>query len=301
MKTKLHLAILAGVGISFFCAAAEPGLTINVWPGKAPGETTELPPEKDSTKPEDKLIAGRRIIKLANVSTPTLAVFRPAKAKDTGAAVIVCPGGGFNILAYDLEGTEVAEWLSSIGVTGIVLKYRVPFRNQDKRWQAAVQDAQRSVSLVRSKAGEWGLDPKRIGILGFSAGGATAALTACLYDERQYAAVDAVDEISCRPDFAAPIYPGGLVAKDGAFTEFAKCTAGTPPMFIAQAGDDRVDPANSVLLWQALKEAKVSAELHIYATGGHGYGLRQTDQPCTTWPARFGDWLQSQGWLKAGK
>ena len=151
--------------------AATPAVTLDVWPGTPPGETKPLPPEADQTKDTDKLIAGRRIIKLGNVSRPQLAVFRPAREKDTGAAVVICPGGGFNILAYDLEGTEVAEWLNSLGVTGIVLKYRVPARDPERRWLAAVQDAQRAMSIVRSHAGDWGIDPKRIGILGFSAGG----------------------------------------------------------------------------------------------------------------------------------
>src|SRR5262245_516047 len=156
--------------------AGEPRV-IKIWPGKAPGETKELPPEADTTKPGQGLIAGKPVIRLGNVSTPTLAVYRPTKDKDTGAAVIVCPGGGHTILAYDLEGTEVAEWLNKIGVTAFVLKYRVPARDPSKRWGAAVQDAQRAVSLVRSQAPDFGIKDNRIGILGFSAGGETAALT----------------------------------------------------------------------------------------------------------------------------
>ncbi|MFN6049240.1 MAG: alpha/beta hydrolase, partial [Planctomycetia bacterium] len=173
--------------------AAKPEITMNIWPAKAPGENKELPPEADITKDTDKLIAGRRIIKLGNVSTPQIAVYRPEKSKDTGASVVICPGGGHNILAYDLEGTEVAEWLNTVGVTGIVLKYRVPARDTNKRWIGAVQDAQRAVSLVRSKAAEWKLDPNRIGICGFSAGGETAGLTSLFLDERQYSPMDNVD------------------------------------------------------------------------------------------------------------
>ena len=199
MKPLLTFAILTAI-VGQFTFGAEP-LTINVWPGKPPGDTKELPPEADQTKPEDRLIAGRRIIKLGNVSTPQLTVYRPAKSKDTGAAVVICPGGGHNILAYDLEGTEVAEWLNEIGVTGIVLKYRVPGRDPEKRWFAAVQDAQRAMSLVRSKASEWGLDPKRIGLLGFSAGGQVAGLVS-IFEQRQYELLDDVDKVSSRPDFA---------------------------------------------------------------------------------------------------
>ncbi|MBI3879813.1 MAG: alpha/beta hydrolase, partial [Verrucomicrobia bacterium] len=207
MKMKFLFASLSALCGQLL--AAEPR-TLNVWPGQPPGETKQLPPEADQTKDTDKLIAGRRIIKLGNVSTPQIAIFRPAKSKDTGASVIICPGGGFNILAYDLEGTEVAEWLNSLGVTGVVLKYRVPFRDPAKHWLAAVQDAQRAMSLVRSKAGEWGLDPKRIGICGFSAGGATAGMTSIFLDQRQYAPLDDVDKVSSRPDFAMLIYPGGF-------------------------------------------------------------------------------------------
>jgi len=182
--------------------AAPAPLVLDVWPGKPPGETKALPPETDQTKETDKLIAGRRIIKLGNVSTPQPAVYRPAKDKDTGSAVVICPGGGFNILAYDLEGTEVAEWLNSIGVTAIVLKYRVPFRDPQKRWLAPVQDAQRTMSFVRSKASEWNLDPRRIGILGFSAGGVTAGYAALFGAARQYDAIDAIDRVQSQPDFA---------------------------------------------------------------------------------------------------
>src|SRR5688572_6307731 len=191
MKTLPVLAALVASCVSALEAAP---LTLNLWPGNPPGETKTLPPEGDQTKDSDRLVGGRRIIKLGNISTPQIAVYRPSRDKDTGAAVVICPGGGHNILAYDLEGTEVAEWLNTLGVTGIVLKYRVPTRTPtDRRWTAAVQDAQRAMSLVRSKAAEWNLDPKRIGILGFSAGGETAAFTT-LFTERLYEPVDAIDQ-----------------------------------------------------------------------------------------------------------
>ena len=277
--------------------AGEP-IVLNLWPGKPPGESKELPPEADLTKPEDRLIAGRRIIKLGNVSTPQIAVYRPSKEKDTGTAVLICPGGGHNILAYDLEGTEVAEWLNSIGVTGIVLKYRVPFRDPDKRWLAAVQDAQRAMSLVRGKAGEWGIDAERIGICGFSAGGETAALTSLFLDQRQYTAIDEIDKTSSRPDFALLIYTGGLLEKgDAKLRDYVRVTKDAPPMFLVHAFDDGVSAQNSLLLASELKRAGVSAELHVFATGGHGYGLRPTSEPVTHWPARAGDWLRERGFL----
>ena len=278
--------------------AAEPE-KINLWPGKPPGETKELPPEVDVNKPEDKPVGDRKIIKLTNVSTPKLTLYRPSKESDTKAVVIICPGGGHNILAYDHEGTEAAEWLAKKGVTGIVLKYRVPARDPEKRWIAAVQDAQRAVSLVRSKAADWGIDPKRIGLLGFSAGGETAGLTAILHETRQYPAQDKVDEVSARPDFAALIYPGGFLEKgNGKLKEYVKPTKNTPPMFLAHAFDDPVDVRNSLFLGSELKALGVSCELHIYATGGHGYGMRDTGHPVNSWPQRCEEWMTKMGYLK---
>ena len=288
------------LGIMASASLAATPTILNIWPGKPPGETKELPAEVDLTKDTDKLIAGKRIIKLGNVSTPQIAVYKPEKSKDTGASVIICPGGGHHILAYDLEGTEVAEWLNTIGVTGIVLKYRVPFRNPDKRWGAAVADAQRAVSQVRSKAAEWNLDPKRIGICGFSAGGETAGLTSLFLEERQYTAADDVDKVSCKPDFAILIYPGGFDTKGQAqIRDNIKVTKDTPPMFLIHAIDDPVTANNSLALAVELKKAGVPTELHIYDAGGHGYGLRLVNTlPITTWPKRCEEWMQRRGLLK---
>ena len=298
MKPLPLFALLIALGGSFAFGAES--LTLNVWPGKPPGETKELPPEADQTKPQDRLIAGRRIIKLGNVSTPQLAVYRPAKEKDTGAAVVICPGGGHHILAYDLEGTEVAEWLNEIGVTGIVLKYRVPFRDPEKRWLAAVQDAQRAMSLVRSKASEWKLDPKRIGILGFSAGGQVAGLTSIFDEQRQYESLDDVDKVACRPDFAVLIYPGGFeVQGQPKLRDEVQVTKQSPPMFFVHAFDDGVTALNTLLLATELKKVGVPAEVHVYATGGHGYGLRHVDgQPVTDWPKPCEAWLRTTGIIK---
>jgi acetyl esterase/lipase len=300
ISRRKHWLVLVCCWISPL-AAAEPEI-VDLWPGKPPGEVKVLPPEENTTKPEDKPVGDRPIIKLGNVSIPTLSIYRPAKDKDSGAAVIVCPGGGHRILAFDHEGTEVAAWLNTIGVTGIVLKYRVPFRNPDKRWEAAVQDAQRGVSLVRSKAGQWRIDPERIGILGFSAGGETAGLAAILHQQRQYSPIDEVDQVSCRPDFAALIYPGGLTQQDNPWQlcEHVRVDATTPPMFFAHSYDDRVSVSNSLLLFAELKKASVPAELHLYATGGHGYGIRDTGHPCNTWPQQCAEWMKGQGWLDNG-
>ncbi len=289
--------IMVGALLSVNVTANEPTV-VKLWPGKAPGETKELPPESDRTKPTDRLIAGRKIIKLGNVSTPDIAIFRPSKEKDTGAAIIICPGGGHTILAYDLEGTEVAEWLTTIGVTGIVLKYRVPAREKEKRYRAAVQDAQRAVSLVRSNAQEWGIDPERIGICGFSAGGETAGLTAVFGNDKTYPSVDAIDNVSCRPDFAVLIYPAYLAGEGVTLKDYIKVDKSTPPMFLAHAGDDRVTPLSSVAMFVELKSAGVPAEMHIYSKGGHGYGLRKTENPVTQWNQHCELWLKASGWLK---
>lgn len=297
MRYPLLTLVVLGVA-SWTLLAAEPA-PIDLWPGRPPGETKELPPEADIAKPDDKPVGDRRIQKITNVSKPTLTFYRPAKDKDTGAAVIVCPGGGHRILAYDHEGTEVAEFLAKHGVTGIVLKYRVPARDENKRWLAAVQDAQRAVRVVRGRASEWGIDPKRIGILGFSAGGETAGLTALLHSQSQYTAVDKLDEVSARPDFAVLIYPGGFVEKGNAVLKsYVKPTKETPSMFLAHAFDDPVDPRNSMLLATELKSLNVPCELHIYATGGHGFGMRDTGHPCNRWPQRCVEWMERQGYLK---
>ncbi len=270
---------------------------VNLWPAAVPGETKALPPEADQTKASDRLIAGRKIIKLGNVSTPQIEIFPPPAGTSTGTTVLICPGGGHNILAYDLEGTEVAQWLNSIGVTGVVLKYRVPARDPQRRWSAAVQDAQRAMSLLRARAGELQIDVRRIGICGFSAGGETAGLT-CLLDQRQYAAIDEVDQHPYRPDFAMLIYPAGFVVDDNSkLRDYVNVTRQTPPTFFVHAFDDRVSPLNSLLLAAEFKRAGVSAEVHVFATGGHGYGLRKTEQAVTGWTEQAAQWLKASGYL----
>jgi acetyl esterase/lipase len=285
-------------------ARAQEPKPIEIWPGKPPGDAVELEPERDMTGPGDGKPAGRRVTRIGNVSTPTITVYRPPADKANGTSVVICPGGGHRILAWDHEGTEVAEWLNSIGVTAVLLKYRVPFRNPDKKWEAAVQDAQRAVSLTRSHAEEWGLNPDRIGILGFSAGGQTAGYTCVLHRDRQYQKVDDVDDVSCRPDFAVLVYPAWLIKDNN--TELADDVVvddQTPPMFFAHAWDDPIRVENSLLMAAALKQAGVKCDLHVYANGGHGFGLRPTDEPCSKWPLACEQWMQRNGWLtvEAGK
>jgi acetyl esterase/lipase len=271
-------------------AAAEPAPTLNLWPGPAPGEAGGRGPERVRlfTSPQPKK-------QVSNVSVPGLEIYRPVREKDTGTAIIVCPGGGFNVLEMDYEGEDCAAWLSSIGVTGIVLKYRLPPHSDLPNYFAGLQDAQRALRLVRSKAAAWGLDPHRIGILGFSAGGQLAALAATTFDEPSYPAGDAVDQVSCRPDFAVDVYPGGL-ARNGRLIPELRVGPDTPPTFIAIADRDATE--GSALLYLALKRAGVSAELHIYSDGAHGFGVRAGTEPHTTWTARLTDWMTQRGLLR---
>jgi acetyl esterase/lipase len=268
--------------------------TINIWPGAAPGAPTNLPHEGDTTTPKDNLIAGKLLIRLGNVSVPTLTLYKPT-GHNTGAAVVVFPGGGYKILAMDLEGTEVCDWLNSVGVTCLLLKYRVPDTGPYPKSPAALQDAQRAMGLARQHAKQWGIDANRIGVLGFSAGGHLAAAISTHYDKRLYDPIDAADSLSCRPDFAVVIYPGYLALADKNFASNPDIvpTADTPPTFIVQAEDDTVHVENALVYFQQLKNAKVPAELHIYAQGGHGYGLRRTALPVTTWPQGVETWMRT--------
>lgn len=287
---------------------AEEPIVLPIWPGEVPGDYGAIGPERVRAPSEAPTKEAKWV---TNVKTPTITVFSPPEGKNARAAVIVCPGGGYWNLAWDLEGEEVAAWLNRVGVTGIVLKYRVPRRaGQPERLPAPgpLLDAQRTVSLVRSRATRWGIDSSRIGIIGFSAGGHLAIATATHFDKRGYEPIDAIDNVSCRPDFAGAIYPGYLIEQQRAGVETNKDTLapyiripkGTPPTFLVHASDDPVAAAeNSLMMYLALKRANVPAELHVYTQGGHGFGVRRSALPCSTWPERFMDWLQSQKLLDA--
>jgi acetyl esterase/lipase len=284
------------------CRGAEPA-PIRLWPGVPPGDKGGLAAEADTSKPTDALIGGRPVNKTGNVSEPTIAVYRPQPGNDTGAAVLVCPGGGYYILAMDLEGTEVCDWLNSIGVTGVLLKYRVPLREGRPMYAAPLEDAQRAMGLIRSRADEWGIDRLRVGVLGFSAGGNLAAVLSAGKGTRSYPRVDAADDVNCRPNFQILIYPAYLVA-EGVGTKVnpeVAVTGETPPTFLVMAQDDPVHVENVIGYALALQQANVPMELHVYPSGGHGYGLRPTKDFVTTWPARAADWMRSQGFLAAGK
>jgi acetyl esterase/lipase len=289
----LTLALALALALTLPAKAAEPTV-VKLWPGKAPGETKDLGPE---VYPEPK--KGQAEVKrLTNVSDPTISIYAPAKDKANGTAVVVAPGGGYSILAIEHEGTQVCEWLRDLGVTAVLLKYRVPKRAEQMPDNlAAVQDAQRAVTLVRLKAGELGVDPKRVGFLGFSAGGNLTAWACLSGGKLAYAPLDAACKQSPVPNFGVLVYPGGLIDTGGALRPEYVVTKDSPPMFFAHSSDDPVSSENSVALYAALKKANVPAELHLYATGGHGYGMRKIPHPAATWPDRCADWLKARGLL----
>ena len=287
-----------------------PGHTqMPIWPGAVPDAQPVVGPEVLATA--EGLIAGKSGDFVENVSRPTMTVYSPS-GKNTGAAVVVFPGGGYQDLAIDLEGTEVCDWLTFKGITCVLLKYRVP--DSGPAWHdecqcyihpkapMALQDAQRTVGLVRFHGAELHIDPHKIGVLGFSAGGHMVAEMSTHFEQRAYPAVDAADKESCRPDFAIAIYPGHLWIDDLKFELNpdirAHITAQTPPTFLLQAEDDYVDNVNQSLVYYiALKDAKVPVEMHLYAKGGHAFGLRRTELPITGWPKLVEMWLGTIGMI----
>jgi acetyl esterase/lipase len=290
------LRIIACLFVALHLSAAEKEMPL--WPGQAPGDKGDIGEEKDMTKPTDNMVAGKRVVRLGNVSRPTLTLYRAPRDKNTGAAVVVFPGGAYQILALDLEGTEVCEWLNSIGVNAVLVKYRVPKRAGLEKHTAALQDAQRAIGLVRQHAGEWGIDPKRVGVIGFSAGAHLSAAVSAA-SQRTYESIDGADKLSSHPDFTMLVYPAYLFVKEqpDKTPEEVAVTTGTPPMFIAMSQDDPVNVENALRYSLALKQAKVPFELHVYPKGGHGYGLRRTDNPLTAWPDRAAEWMKSRGLL----
>ena len=271
-----------------------------LWPGTPPGPERHVGPKKFLRGPNDGLVAGRAVQRLTNVETPEIEVVLPPKEKRNGTVVVICPGGGFKLLAWDLEGTEPAAWLTSLGITAVILQYRTPTAELVPDWQLPVQDAQRAISLVRSRAKKWGVDIRRVGLMGFSAGAITSTRALVAGEKRSYPPVDRVDELPCRPDFAVVVYPAHLTdAPRVTLRPDVAITKAWPPVLLVQTADDPVGCENSVLLFQALKQAGVPAELHIYGSGGHGYGVRTiAGASISSWPDRCRDWLSGHGWLR---
>lgn len=269
-----------------------------VWPKMPPTWNAPTEPERDTSTEKSNLVGGRPLVRLGNVSVPQMHVFRPAADKASDTTVVICPGGGYSILAWDLEGTEIAAWLNGIGVTAVVLKYRVPTRSENEKWLAPVQDIQRSISLIRSGSVK-DIPSKQIGLLGFSAGGNASARSATA-TKRMYQPVDATDEAGYLPDFAVLIYPAWLVEKDNPakLIDDIVVTKETPPMFFAHAQDDGVTCMSSVALFSALKSSGVPSSLHVFASGGHGFGARKSGTPDDQWPELCEAWMKSMKWLK---
>jgi len=280
---------------------------IPIWPGAAP-DPQPVPGPETATRDPDEQNGGPPYTSVTNVTQPTMTVYAPA-GKNTGAAVVMIPGGGFQILAIDLEGTEVCDWLTSRGINCVLLKYRVP--SVPYVWQCdcrphnlsisvpSLQDTQRAVRLVRFHAAQWHIDPHKIGVLGFSAGGYLVAEISTNFDRPLYPPVDAADKESARPDFAIPIYPGHLVTADGKLNPNVPVSSNTPPTFLVQAEDDYVDGVKqSLVYYTALAKARVPVEMHLYAHGGHAFGLRRTKDPITDWPQLAEAWLRTIGMVQ---
>jgi len=274
---------------------------IRLWTNGAPGEPATSIAEKDNTKPTDARPGDKPVIRLANVSDPTITIYSPLKENNTGAAVIVCPGGGYNILAMDIEGTEICDWLNSLGITAVLLKYRVPAKQRVPRYQGPLQDAQRALGWIRFNANKWGIDTGRIGIMGFSAGGHLSATLSTNYSKRTYEPADDADNTSCRPNFVMLIYPAYLtVTNEGdKISPELTINSNTPLTLLIQTEDDPVRIENSLYYYLALKKEKVPAEMHLYAAGGHGYGMRKTGTGIAQWPQVAKDWLLTNQILKA--
>ncbi len=280
-----------------------------IWPGTPPDAQTGSGPEDDASE-VPKLIAGKPWLQIENVTKPTMTVY-PPRGANTGAAVVVFPGGGYRVLAIDLEGTEVCDWLTSKGITCVLLKYRVPGRGLYPKpaphpmsghypdSPIALEDAQRTLGLVRLNAAKWHISPNKIGVLGFSAGGHLVAAVST-HLKRLYPAVDAADKESCRPDFAMALYPGHLSFKAKPFelNPDIRVTSETPPTFLLHAEDDPVDPVeHSLVYYAALRKANVPVEMHLFAHGGHAFGLRRTNEPITRWPDLAETWMRTIGML----
>lgn len=266
-----------------------------LFPGGAPGETVKLKQLDDLS---GNKVAGCPVLRISNVSEPTL-TFYPAPAElNNGVTIIVNPGGGYQILAYNLEGSEICKRFNSFGVNCVLVKYRVPRREGLEKHAAPLQDLQRAIAYTRAHAEKWGIDANRIGVMGFSAGAHLSAVASTRYGERTYPRVDAFDEVSLRPDFTILVYPAYLSGEHFSIAPELKVDSNTPPTILIQTQDDRNYIDSSIFYYYALKQANVSAALHLYPSGGHGYGLRNTGHTVNEWPFRVLSWLRDIGMVQ---
>jgi acetyl esterase/lipase len=288
----LLLSLLAALPLR----ASEP-LVVKLWPAGAPEKPGVAIEAEKRIEPKSE----KDVLRVTNVTEPTLTVYRPAPPiTPNGTAVLVCPGGGYGILAIEHEGTQVCDWLNSLGVTAVLLKYRVPVRDKTPGYEP-LQDAQRAIGIVRQNALHWGINPKRVGILGFSAGGHLSVMASLHANERTYPTDPALDVADATPNFLIPIYPAYLVGRDDTFTLLpsVQVTPASPPICLVHAHDDNgvTSASASALLYMEYKKLKLPAELHIFSSGGHGFGMRQSEKPVAQWPQRVGEWMRTMGLL----
>lgn len=287
---KKLVLLLSGILMLNIVGAQEKKVVL--FPNGAPGEKTKLTEKSDATGAQ---VGGLNVIRMTDVGSPEVTIYPANKDVASGAAMVVCPGGGYNILAYDLEGTEVCEWLNELGVTAVLLKYRVPRREGRPKHEAPLQDVQRTISYVRAHSEELEIDPDRIGVMGFSAGAHLSVMASTAFNQRSYPAMDEVDKVSCRPDYCLLVYPAYLSGDNFGLAPEIKVTKDVPPTLIIQAEDDKSFIDSSLFYYYALKQAEVPAWMHLYSVGGHGYGLRDTGCMVNEWPNRAEDWFQEIG------
>lgn len=290
--------ILLCLCLGYMLSAVAQEKPIKLFPEGVPGGADTLAEKKNT---EGNRVAGETVMRITNVNQPTITIYQPSQEFAAGSAVIVCPGGGYDLLAYDLEGDEACLWLNDLGITAVLLKYRVPQRQGRPPYEAPLQDLQRAISYVRANHTALNIDPNRIGVLGFSSGGHLAALAATSFDRRTYP-TKAVDKASCRPNFCLLVYPAYLgCANDSCMTMAPelRVTKRTPPTMIVQTEDDKSFVDGSLSYYLALKDVGVRAWLFFYSRGGHGYGLRDTGVMVNSWPDRAEDWFREIGVIRA--
>ncbi|MDH6304757.1 acetyl esterase/lipase [Parabacteroides sp. PF5-5] len=288
---KKGILLVVGTACMVYTVMAQDSPVL-LFPGGAPGETVDLIEKADT---DGAKTGGEPVLRISNVCEPTVTIYQAPEDIAVGTAMIVCPGGGYNILAYDLEGDEVCEWLNSIGITAVLLKYRVPRREGKEKHEAPLQDVQRAIGYIRAHADNLGIDKERIGVMGFSAGAHLSATASNNFQQRTYPYIDATDKVSCRPDFCLLVYPAYLDRENFGIAPELKVTSQTPPTMIIQTEDDKSYINSSLFYYYALKEAGVSAWMHLYSKGGHGYGLRDTGATVNEWPERAEDWFREIG------